>query len=514
MAERTETAVANYEKNLCALEEERFGEVLYDGEVLDFVETPFGFTVKPGDPGQTNDDFDRVLPSIVVSLALFDGNKMIFACSGIPLPRGKDGLVLLTRFVTSAHLVKAFKVEVRLPDNKTTDGFLGLYDDDIAIVTCLGRLDVCPIDLNFKEKPAAPSCPGDSLAGRAFMSGSLMAMHGSPCKLCNSTWIPDDQRNFKAVLGGPLIQKDAGFIGLIYDFYYDHGDAIVRYSFLSLELLCERLDRFEILNPKQLHFRGYSLPEGVSSIVPSGFMKTVNRIRSYGYPMPPPLVLEFNGRLLNRFEERFGDLLAWKGYPYGNPNSPFKERVWRRLPKQVVTDISRRVVSLASFDGYVRSFACTGLLIKWHGSKTMHTVILTSASLVRNRHNEDNIDKNLRAGIGGPLINFDGGFFGMNFYDGSGVTPFLPKHKIVQVLRGAIDFPLPSERYLFCVGGDAKENMYLFSLCSYYHYFLTTYIGNKIILDDRWPVPKPFWYHGALDVDRYHVPMLPGRHLD
>ncbi|KAF8780802.1 hypothetical protein HU200_000746 [Digitaria exilis] len=254
-----ETAVANYEKNLCALEEERFGEVLYDGEVLDFVETPFGFTVKPGDPGQTNDDFDRVLPSIVVSLALFDGNKMIFACSGIPLPRGKDGLVLLTRFVTSAHLVKAFKVyrnrddnlrvEVRLPDNKTTDGFLGLYDDDIAIVTCLGRLDVCPIDLNFKEKPAAPSCPGDSLAGRAFMSGSLMAMHGSPCKLCNSTWIPDDQRNFKAVLGGPLIQKDAGFIGLIYDFYYDHGDAIVRYSFLSLELLCERLDRFEILNP-------------------------------------------------------------------------------------------------------------------------------------------------------------------------------------------------------------------------------------------------------------------------
>lgn len=88
---------------------------------------------------------------------------------------------------------------MRLPDNKTTDGFLGLYDDDIAIVTCLGLLDVCPIDLNLKEKPVAPSCPGDSLltAGRAFVSGSLMTMHGSPCEVCDSTWIPDDQRMFK-----------------------------------------------------------------------------------------------------------------------------------------------------------------------------------------------------------------------------------------------------------------------------------------------------------------------------
>lgn len=64
----------NYEKNLCALEEERFGEVLYDGEVPDFEEIPFGFPLKPGEPCQTSDDVDRVLPSIVVSLALFDGN--------------------------------------------------------------------------------------------------------------------------------------------------------------------------------------------------------------------------------------------------------------------------------------------------------------------------------------------------------------------------------------------------------------------------------------------------------
>jgi hypothetical protein len=44
----------------------------------------------------------------------------------------------------------------------------------------------------------------------------------------------------------------------------------------------------------------------------------------------------------------------------------------------------------------VRYFACTGLLIKWRGSRATHTVVLTSASLVRSRLNEDHIDENLR----------------------------------------------------------------------------------------------------------------------
>jgi hypothetical protein len=63
---------------------------------------------------------------------------------------------------------------VRLPDNRTADGFLGLYDDDIAIVTCLNLLDVRPIDLISEGTPATPVCPDDSLlaSGRAFMSGS------------------------------------------------------------------------------------------------------------------------------------------------------------------------------------------------------------------------------------------------------------------------------------------------------------------------------------------------------
>ena len=101
----------------------------------------------------------------------------------------------------------------------------------------------------------------------------------------------------------------------------------------------------------------------------------------------------------NRFEDRFGELRAWKGYPFGAPPNDYFKRVWDQLQKEVVTNISRRVVSLASFNSdYSRSFACTGLLIKWHGSRTTRTVVLTSANLVRSRSNEDEIDGNLRVG--------------------------------------------------------------------------------------------------------------------
>ena len=55
--------------------------------------------------------------------------------------------------------------------------------------------------------------------------------------------------------------------------------------------------------------------------------------------------------MLNQFEERFGELLAWKGFPYGHQTSFPLERVWDRLPKKVVKDISRCVVSLTSFKG-------------------------------------------------------------------------------------------------------------------------------------------------------------------
>lgn len=75
---------------------------------------------------------------------------------------------------------------MRLPNNRITDGFLGLYDHDIAIVTCFGLIEVRPI--SFK---ACPDGIQALVAGRAFESGNLMAMDGFV--RCNNTWVPDSQ---------------------------------------------------------------------------------------------------------------------------------------------------------------------------------------------------------------------------------------------------------------------------------------------------------------------------------
>ncbi|EEC73575.1 hypothetical protein OsI_08030 [Oryza sativa Indica Group] len=93
-----------------------------------------------------------------------------------------------------------------------------------------------------------------------------------------------------------------------------------------------------------------------------------------------------------------------------------------------------------------------------------------------------------KAGIGGPLIKFDGSFVGMNFYDGSRVTPFLPKDKIVKVLSTVNNLPSESGRnhpMPIDVDDGTKKN--------------------------RWPVPEPYWYHGSLDVDMHYIPKLIGR---
>nr|CAB3453969.1 unnamed protein product [Digitaria exilis] len=430
---------------------------------------------------------------------MWKGENMLFACSGITLPHGTT-ILELTRFVTSACLVREFnekrnrddklRIQVRLPDNTTTDGFMGLYDADIAIVTCIGKLCAHPVDLCLE---ASPDCPDGHVlaAGRAFSSGGFMAMSGSLSNESPNILLSDGPCFTEAALGGPLVGIDGRFHGMIFDLCHDAGESIKSAKFLSLKSLYDRLELFQILNPKQLHFRGYKLPKGVSSVVPSGFMKTSYRIRSLGYPMPPPLVLELNGKLRNQFEDRFGELRAWKGYPFGDlPNGP-RERAWNKLQKEVVTNISRRVVSLASFNrDDTRSFACTGLLISMQRRNSIRTVVLTSASLVRSHDNEDKIDKNLRAGIGGPLIGFDGSFVGMNFYDGSNLTPFLPRDKIINVLANV--WEIPSER-------------------GYNPWHIDLTEGKE---ENRWPVPEPYWFHGSLDVDKYDVPELIGRKLD
>ncbi|TVU28380.1 hypothetical protein EJB05_19897, partial [Eragrostis curvula] len=178
-----EEALAAFRKKEQAEREKRYGGIPDRAATgSSFLEKPFGHPVL-----SANDTSD--LSRFVVSLALFDGDcaavvlyKMLFACSGIPLPD-----------------LNPNKVEVHLPQYGTVDGLLGLYDDDIAIITSLGLLDVHPMDLCHPmdlDLPARYVCDDDDgilVFGRAFKSGSLLATEGSLRREHPCTWVSDTE---------------------------------------------------------------------------------------------------------------------------------------------------------------------------------------------------------------------------------------------------------------------------------------------------------------------------------
>uniref|UniRef100_A0ACD5ULN3 Uncharacterized protein n=1 Tax=Avena sativa TaxID=4498 RepID=A0ACD5ULN3_AVESA len=538
----------------------------------------------------------------VASISLFHGDTMLFACSGTALPQGRESLNV-ARFVTSARLTTEFNnkrskddilsIRVRLPDNTITNGFLGLYDDSIAIVYALLSY-VHPVDLYLSKEERKCEPTNLIIAGLAadpltslmvegvntLSSGQKRPRHPrAPSLLSVSCDITE------AGLGGPVIAFCHGtelefLAGVIVS--YDCKSKVAVY--VQTDALCQRLKHFQIPTNKAINFRGYSLPSGVRCAIPSGFWVSVQRFISLGYPPRPPLVCEFNGTLLNMFEEDFGRLLAWEGYPFCVSQRGYGEDVWEELPKHVVTKVELSVVSLASFNGDVRFFACTGVLINWPGRRgdAVKEVILTSASLVRTEGGK--IDENLhikvfvpphlvaegkielyhqnyniailgvtstlgvdddisrwdislkplissevvvaigrnpskgllmaskgkvappykhcelkckalklstcqikKARIGGPLIDVNGNFVGMNFYDGNTTTPFLPRSTILKALKTASD--LQSNRGWTGATGVMNN------------------VGNK----NWWPVPEAYWYHSELDLDKSVLPRHVGK---
>ncbi|XP_047064296.1 uncharacterized protein LOC124672046 [Lolium rigidum] len=324
--------------------------------------------------GSTNVDCDDSLASSIVSLALFDA------------------------FENNRNRADRLRIKVLLPRERNIhiDGFLGLYDKDIAIVTCFYCSDPRSVNLDAQVQHLSDH---DSVValGRAFNSGTLMSVEGQRIHVVTTD---GSERALiynctitEAGLGGPVIDKDGHFLGL----NIDCDTNTKRTSILPWQLLRERLQYFEKYTPNSTNFRAYTLPEDLFSIVPSGHWNTVNYLTSMGYPKPPPLVLEIGGSLCNKFEEKFGESYVYKGLDYNLWCRGTREGVFSKLRKEVLTNICRRVVFLTSYNGDRRSFACTGYLIKWH-KKGTH-VILTSASLVRSPVDEDKIDEKLKIDV-------------------------------------------------------------------------------------------------------------------
>ncbi|KAM0844286.1 hypothetical protein ACQ4PT_057162 [Festuca glaucescens] len=316
----------------------------------------------------------------VVSIALSDGVKVLFACSGIAFESGFH----VTRFLTSESLVRAFndnntreghgslKVEVHR-DGDVARGILGSYRSDkgIAVVNIVFvTLDVHPVDL-YHQVEFLP-CSKVVAVARAD-SSTLMATTGiligdsggsedgeqlmhSTCKISNA-WE-----------GGPLFDCDGNFVGM--NLFLD-GEGT---SFVPRSIIIERLEKYM---PKK-EVRTFRHAEFQKRVHPWPYCSyprdRSGDLDSWSYPKPSAATISEGLKLVNTFEETFGDL-------YGSG-----EGVWSQLDKTVCQNLCRAVVSLGSFNGETRFFACTGLFIEWIGCK----IILTSASLVIRDPNDEN----------------------------------------------------------------------------------------------------------------------------
>lgn len=321
----------------------------------------------------------------VVSIALSDGPKVLFACSGIAFDSGH-----FTRFLTSESLVRVFNenyrrqghgslnIEVRC-NGDVARGILGSYRSDygIAVVNIVSvTLGVHPVDL-YRQVEVLP-CSKVVAVARAN-SGTLMATTGtlsgdssgsedgkqlmlSTCKI-SKTWE-----------GGPLFDCDGNFVGMNL-FLVGEGT-----SFVPRSMIIERLEKYM---PKQevKTFRHAVIQKQVQPWPYCTYPRDRSGdLDSWSYPKPSAATISEGLKLVNTFEETFGDQ-----YDSG-------EGVWSQLSKTVCQKLSQVVVSLASFIGETRFFACTGLFIEWNGG----TIILTSASLVRDPNDENKIAENLK----------------------------------------------------------------------------------------------------------------------
>ncbi|CAL5063746.1 unnamed protein product [Urochloa decumbens] len=499
------------------------------------------------------------LSKSVVSLALYDGDTMLFSSSGIAVECGM-------RFLTSASLFRALnnntakkhdylKIEVR-HEGKVVTGFLEEYDLDleIAVVKIKSTLDVHLVFL-YHWSQFMPYCDVVSLGHDT--SGKLIAITGKltrdSSRSKESEYIMFSSCKLSEVCkGGPLFSYSGKFVGM------NLIPSTKKSFFLPASLIIARLQHFWTYQERNVFLTrvkdlkavraGEKLTEGTHYLPPEGALDK-DHLEVLGYPRPTGIS---EMTLVNTFENYFGDVYC--------------SGVWKELGKRVRRKIRRSVVSLASFNGDTRFFACSGIFIDWggkYGDNECQT-ILTSACLVRNPDypydGEGEIVEGLRievllpskkrregtlihynlqynvalvsvqefcavspaifkdglvnrpsklvaavgrcfkssdlmassgklvpwsgpfdckklcystcritkAGIGGPLVDYDGNFIGMNFYDQKVGTPFLSCGDIVHILD-CFKTRTGAEIDSFRIDGDGSVSL------------------------NRWPVPSPYW---------------------
>ncbi|RLN18850.1 hypothetical protein C2845_PM02G39570 [Panicum miliaceum] len=364
------------------------------------------------------------------------GDRILFSCSGIAME-----YQWFTKFLTTATLVKALnatskhhddlKIQVRLDGTKLYDGYMAGsdLDHDFAVVEVYNVHDVQvgPFQSALENLPH-----GEVLAVGRDISGKIMV---ETVELNGDSRVSKDDKDLYC-----KISKKSRFSTM------GHNSQAIR----AKEDWSCTIKKMKVHRPgaRSIGEKSNSHPEGEHTVHGDFLNQEQLDLDSMGYPKLPSSMLGAGMILVNSFEDPFGDIRG--------------EGVWRKFSKRA-SILNCNVAALASFNGF---------FIEWNGS----TMILTSASLVRDSGDENKIDENLRAGIGGLLVNLDGNVIAINFYGTRIGTPFLLWEEICNILAS---FETKSES-----GGD------ICNASGAYFWKMPRDVKNKV---NRWPVPKPRW---------------------
>ncbi|WVZ54119.1 hypothetical protein U9M48_004974 [Paspalum notatum var. saurae] len=419
----------------------------------------------------------------VVSIVLFDEHKTLSAFSGIAIEWQCNSKMI----VTTSSLASALrdvdndhdnvKIQVLDDDGNIALGILGDCDSDygIAVVRVMANVDVYCIPLNLEVElmpygTKVVAVGRDTTGVLLSTSGTLTATHGtvnsgyhvlSTCKL------------HEVMQGGALFDSYGNFVGM--NLFSD----VERSIFLPRSIILERLGHFHTFKAKKVFLelvrpirptgvKLYSYPEeSFGDAYPKGVWRKLKKgLRSDIFKNVVALA-SFNGDskvfactgFFIDFDDKCPTILTSASlFRNREDKNKFCEslRIEVLLPQnelcegKLLKHSLHYNVALVSVKGYnvdhpvnlkhsmvqydskvvavVRCFesgalmAASGEYTLWSG-KICESLRYTTCKITE-------------AGIGGPLVDFNGKYVGMNFYDAKMGTPYL----FYDVLCGILEY--------------------------------------------------------------------------
>uniref|UniRef100_N1QXC2 Protease Do-like 14 n=1 Tax=Aegilops tauschii TaxID=37682 RepID=N1QXC2_AEGTA len=386
------------------------------------------------------------------------GDTKLRECTGICIESSCPGV---TSFLTSINLIpltwraskitKNLKIKVRLLNDETVTGWIAdpeIYVDFFIVNVAGVNATHVSLDRDMQFEPyrkVAAVC-------RNFNSGLLMDTSGvdlaSPSALPDQTMFSTCQID-KVGIGGPLVDFDGNFVGMNCSCTKERKTPYVRRAAI-------------------LRFLGVNGMVSVKDVVDDAtraFLKTMaeHHVTIFKEDLQKNLLAQIEVCLPNKF--RVVGIL--KGYNL-HYNVALVDIIgcWDPHAIQIsgrpVTS-SMDVIAVGCLFAYRKLMAVEGKVLIGKQSKFDCTELCVSTCKIT------------KAGIGGPLIDTDGNFVGMNFYDEE-ETPFLPRDLICRLLlnvnkewASADDTIMECDKNRWLLPGGTHRNT----------------DGN------RWPLPKP-----------------------